>query len=292
MRKFTGYRQVFFLLILGAILFLPVLPIFEAQMDGEMELLSDYGGLVFVDPVAECPARTLAEYRSIWERNIFGKDQPEALVEKPGTVEILLENADIGLRLVGTAVMENSGKSLAMLEHKDTGLQESCREGSRLGLVLVKRILQNRVIIDAGAGEMILSMDNNSLRGIGKGDVQIARVSLESVNVSASAYPSRLSREELIKEYPDYTSLMDTAKIETQFHAGRPRGILIRNIDEHGLFGKVGLQDGDVIKEVNGEQLAGSTEAVKIYDRLKHGGRVNLGVQRGKESLRLRFYVG
>lgn len=290
MRNFRKYRLLLVLLFFGVFIYFLVPPILNAQETGEGAVLPNDEGSEVVEPEAEGPAGSSEGYRSIEEQNVFGKAQDEAPAKEDTVTEIPRADVNLRLRLVGTAVIENSGKSLAVLEHEDTGLQEACWEGSRLGRVLIKKILQGKVIVDAGGGEMILS--KHGLRTIGKGDVMIAKDSLRTVNVSASAYPPRLDRKEMARDFPDYLSFMNTVSTKTHFQAGSTGGILIYNIDPDGLFGKMGLQDGDVINAVNGESLAAPPDAVKIYDRLKHGGRVNLAVQRGEERLQLRFYVG
>jgi type II secretory pathway component PulC len=289
-RIFRNYKLLLGLLLWGIPVYLLLPPIFNTPDDGDGAVLHDDAGMAVVSRVADRPTHTFEDYRAIWEQNVFRTGKSESPAKEATVVEIPLSDGGLGLKLVGTAVMENSGKSFATIQHLDTGLQESCREGSRLDRVVIKKILQDEVIIEAGGDEMILSMD--PFRAIGKNRVMIAKDSQTTRNVSASAYPARLNREEVSREYPDYLSFMKTAGIESQFHAGSPGGILVRNIDARGLFGKIGLQDGDVIKEINGEPLIGSADAVKIYDRLKHGGRVNLEIQRGKESMRLRLYVG
>jgi S1-C subfamily serine protease len=71
-----------------------------------------------------------------------------------------------------------------------------------------------------------------------------------------------------------------------------PGGILMYKIDPDSLFGKIGLQSGDVIKGVDGESLAETLDAVEIYDYLKQGRMITLVVQRGKENVQLQFDVG
>jgi type II secretory pathway component PulC len=172
-------------------------------------------------------------------------------------------------------VIENAGKSLAIVDHEQTGHQEACWEGSRFGQVLIKKILQDRVIIEAGRGEEILSMEPG--RGIGSREAPIQL--------------ARLDRKEVATALPNYMSLVKTVRIRPHLEAGRPGGILIYNIDPDGLFGKMGLQDGDVIKAVNGQALTVTMDAVEFYNRLKKGGRVTLAVQRAEENVQLQFHV-
>lgn len=287
---FRNYKLLLGLLLWGIPAYLLLASILDTHEIGDGAVLPEDQGLAVVSRVVDRPKHALGDYRAIWEQNVFKTGKSESPAKEATVDEVPLADAGLGLKLVGTAVMEDSGKSLATIQHLDTGLQESCWEGSGLGRVLIKKIMQDQVIIETGGDEMILSMD--PFRVIGKSRVMIAKDSPVMRNVSAPAYPARLNREEVTREYPDHLSLMNAARIETQLQEGRPGGILVRNIDAHGLFGKIGLQEGDVIKEINGEALVASGDAVKIYNRLKHGGRVNLEVQRGKDSVRLRFYVG
>jgi type II secretory pathway component PulC len=289
-RIFRNYKLLLGLLLWSIPVYFLLPPIFNTPDDGDGAVLHDEAGMAAVSRVVDRPTHTFEDYRAIWEQNVFKTGKGESPAKEAAVDEVPLADGGVGLKLVGTAVMENPGKSFATIQHLDTGLQETYWEGSRLGRVLIKKIMQDQVIIDAGGEEMILSMD--PFRAIGKGRVIIAKEPPTPRNVSASAYPARLNREEVAREYPDYPSFLKTAGLDSQFQAGSAGGILIRNIDAQGVFGKMGLQEGDVIKEVNGEPLVSSADAVKIYDRLKHGGRLNLEVQRGKESMRLRLYVG
>ena len=287
---FRNYKLLLGLLLWGIPVYFLLPPIFNAPYDGDGAVLPKDAATSVVPQAVDRPTHTFEDYRAIWEQNVFRTGKGESPAKEATVDEVPLADGGLDLKLVGTAVMENPGRSFATIQHLDTSLQETYWEGSRLGRVLIKKIMQDQVIIDAGGEEMILSMD--PFRAIGKGRVMIAKEPPSTRIVSASAYPARLNREEVARKYPDYPSFMKTAGIDSQFQAGSAGGILIRNIDAQGLFGKMGLQEGDVIKEVNGEPLISSADAVKIYDRLKHGGRLNLEVQRGKDSMRLRLYVG
>jgi hypothetical protein len=275
-RDFSKYRLLFAFLVYGVFLYLLVPPVFNAHNRGGITFLPKDAGLTMVKPLAERPSTSLAHYRSIWERNVFRTGPGEAHATEATVTELPFADANLGLRLVGTVVIENSGKSLAIVDHEETGQQEACWEGSRLGPVLIKKIFQDRVIIDAGRGEEILSMEPGKGIGFRGASMQLAR----------------LDRKEVATALPDYMSLVKTVRIRPHLEAGRPGGILIYNIDPDGLFGKMGLQDGDVIKSVNGEALTVTLDAVAFYNRLKQGGRVTLAVQRGEKNLQLRVHVG
>jgi general secretion pathway protein C len=273
-------------LVYGVFFYLLVPPVFNAYYRGGPTLPPKDAGSALVKPVIQHPSSSLADYRAIWERNVFGTGKDEVLAKEPAALETRLADANLGFRLVGTVVLENSGKSLAIIDHEQTGQQEACWEGSRFGQIVIKRIFTDRVVIDSGKGEMILAMDPRSVD-----ETILAKDSHGTGNFGSSSQLARLDRKEVAKVLPNYMSLVKTVRIRPHLEAGRPGGILIYNIDPEGLFGKIGLQDGDVIKAINGEPLTVTLDAVEIYNRLKQGGGITLAVQRGEEDMQLQFHV-
>jgi type II secretory pathway component PulC len=274
-RKFRPYQLVILLLLYGIPIYLLVPPIFSAHEIDEGTVLRKDAGSTVVMSVTADPTHSLADYRAIWEQNVFKTGKGEAPAKEVAAAEIPEADPNLGLKLVGTVVAENSGRSVAIVGHDGTGQQEACWEGSYIGQVVIKRIFQDRVIIDAGKGDEVLAMEPG--RGIG--------------TRHAPTQLARLDREEVAATFPDYMSLVKTVSIRTDFQAGSPGGILIYNIEPDGLLDKIGLQNGDVIRAINGEPLRVSLDAVEIYNHLKQGGKITLAVQRGEENMQLEFQV-
>ncbi len=65
---------------------------------------------------------------------------------------------DLGLKLVGTALVDEPENNIAIIENLASGDQEIYKEGDTLKGVLIKRILSRGVIIDEGRGDEILIM--------------------------------------------------------------------------------------------------------------------------------------
>lgn len=275
MKNFKKYRLLYILGFCGLSVCFFVPPMSSAQEKFVGTALDDGAGLAAVEPEVAHPGNSLEEGRLTWEREVLGEDQDEVPAKNDAITEISPADADLGLILIGTAVVENSGKSLAVVVHKDTGRQEACMEGDWLGRFLVKKVLRDVVIIASGDTEMILSMGPARRRIAGETSQQLAR----------------LDRKEVAEALPDYMSIVKMVSIRTHFQTGRPAGILIYNIDPVGIFGKIGLKDGDVITAVNGEPLTESLDNVEIYEHLKQGGKITLAVRRGEENLQLQFHV-
>jgi len=63
---------------------------------------------------------------------------------------------DLGLQLVGVALVDEPGSSIAVIENLASGDQVIYKQGDTLNGILVKRILSRAVIIDEGKGDEIL----------------------------------------------------------------------------------------------------------------------------------------
>jgi len=179
---------------------------------------------------------------------------------------------DRGPRLVGTAVAEDPGQSIAVIEDAASGKQRIYREGARLGNGLIKKILFGKVIIETRAGEEMLV--------VGRGSSQ-----------PPPGQPARLERKEVDSSIPDYTHLMEQIRVRAKFEGGRPRGFIIYNIGPGSIFEKMGLQDGDVIVAVNGRAFETTQPVVEFYDALMKGETVSLEVNREDSTQRLLFEI-
>jgi type II secretory pathway component PulC len=150
---------IFYLLVLALCIYFWVpmlLLVLEVGHEPEPDLVS----------ATEKPAgtkRPLDEHNIIAERNLFGapqdkssapSEEKEALLLK----EIPLAEKDLGLILIGTVLAEDPKMNIAIIDNRSTQLQESYHEGDRIGEVLVKRILWDKVVIETERGEELLVM--------------------------------------------------------------------------------------------------------------------------------------
>jgi general secretion pathway protein C len=272
------YRFLCLFLVFGLVFCLQVPPLFSARpLGGDTVPTPELDGAI-VKAEAEQPAKPLEDHRTILERNLFGIAKDTRLVAEKKEVspeKIPLAIEDLGIRLVGTVLAGDPRRSFAIIAREDTGKQEMCREGIRLGQVLIKKILRNKVIIDAGKGDELLSLEPGREPG----------------GLGVASQTASLTQKEVEKALPDYMQLVRTIRIRPHLEAGKPDGILVYNIDSDGIFGRMGLQDGDVIQAVNGEPLKITMDAMAFYDSLKEGGRVRLAILRGEENQELRVQI-
>ena len=183
---------------------------------------------------------------------------------------------DIGLKLVGTAVGDDPSRNFAIIENQSTGNQRACREGDQIGEVVIKKILSGQVVIGTQAGDQMLSME---YAGRSERDAQ------------SPPEMARLDRKEVDSTLPDYMQLMQEIRVRPHFEAGKPAGFLVYNIEAGSIFSRMGLENGDVIKAVNGRPVATTQEAVEFYDALKTGAAVSLDILRDERAQKLHFEI-
>jgi len=201
-----------------------------------------------------------------------GPGGSEAEQVSPATLLVML---DTDLRLIGTAVTDDAGMSIAIIESGAPGSQNICHEGDQLGEILIKKILYGKVLITNGQEDAVLLM------GGGYG----------SAGPPSSSHSGRLERKEIDRTFPDYERLMQAMRFRSYFEAGRPAGFVIYNIKPGSIFERMGIENGDVIVNLNGKAFATTQPVVEFYNALKEEPAISLEVKRGDGTQELRVDV-
>lgn len=249
----------------------------------------------FVTLMLYSPVPASAADRHLGDSIIVSEGGPSGTFEGKGSAPreaISLEKMsfaarDLGLALVGTVVADDPQKSVAIVDNRSSGKQELYHEGDRVGQVLIKKILRNKIIVDSGGGDMVLNIGPEKSLGTSPAPREATRS--EQPEMSASTAP--LDREEAESEVPGPSQFMRQVRIRPHFQEGQPGGFLIYRIDPNSVFAEMGLQNGDVITAVNGEPIATTQEPIDFYDALEESGEVILEVTRGEETKEIRVEI-
>jgi general secretion pathway protein C len=183
---------------------------------------------------------------------------------------------DLGLKLVGTAVSNDSSLSLAVLEDIASGKQGSFSEGGWLWEMRIKKISFGQVVIDTGSGEVVLSLRRSYPAADGP---------------TPGEQTGQLDAEEVDAVIPDYKTLMQQIRVRSQFVGGRPAGFVIYRIEPGSIFERMGLENSDVIVKVNGRPITSSQPVAEFYEALIEGGTVTLDVRREDRMQELIFEI-
>lgn len=66
---------------------------------------------------------------------------------------------------------------------------------------------------------------------------------------------------------------------------GKLSGFKIPKVPDGSLYAKMGLKEGDIIKEVNGVPLAGVSQAIKTLVSLREASKIHLLVERNGKPM-------
>jgi len=205
-------------------------------------------------------------------------DVPErkaGLPEELNLLDIPPAENDLGLKLIGTVLADQPDISIAIIENLDSGDQEVYKEGDKIKGILVKRILNKRVVINEGKGDEMLIM--------GGGTHKESRPSKSPM--------VQLEKKVVESEVHTYSRMMKDIRVRPYRHAGRPGGFMIYNIKPDSIYAKMGLENGDVITAVKGKPIKVTQQAAYFHKVLRQGGEVTLNIKRGESSQELRFEI-
>jgi general secretion pathway protein C len=84
---------------------------------------------------------------------------------------------------------------------------------------------------------------------------------------------------------------MTQARFRPHFVMGRPGGFSVSEIQPGSLMEKIGLQNNDVIKKVNGQLITNPEEVFKAYSQLQRDSNIEVEVERGNRSEVFRYEI-
>ncbi len=163
--------------------------------------------------------------------------------------------------------------------------------------MLIKQILRNEVIINAGRGDEVLTM----LHGQASGSQQAPQGEVRGQPIPQQAGRSQLAgarhqifqldREEVASALTDIDQVMREVRLSPYTVYDRPAGLRITNIAPGSILSKMGLRNGDVIKSVDEEAITGPEQVGEFLKRLREGGGVSIWVKGRRRSRRIQLKI-
>jgi type II secretion system protein C len=244
-----------------------------------------------VETIPQATVRPLEDYSIIYERNLFGASKGQVSVQEEVSVEdIPTAEKSLGLKLVGTVAGDDSVTSFAIIENNSTRKQELYHEGDKAGEVLIRRILRNRVVIDAGRGDEVLTLElQESGKKLGFSSVQ-QRVET-SVQSNGRHQNLQLDREELVASLADIEELIQQVHLTPYTLGNQPMGFMITEIPTDSVLAKIGLRSGDVIKAINDKTVTGPDDAVAFFQKIRESREVEIQLTRRRRPIQISLNI-
>jgi type II secretion system protein C len=286
-RRFRPYALPS-LLVLGLLAYFFVSAAANLLKAGRQPVLPSDTPPVAVEPKAQAPARPLEDYNIILERNLFGASQGQVsgLQEEVSLEDVPTADKSLGLKLVGTVAGDDAATSFAIIDNQATRMQELYHEGDKAGEVLIKKILRNKVIVDAGRGEELLALE---LEETGR-KVEFSPAPLRERGPTPKEEPLKFDRGEVEASLANVEQVIQELSVSAFMRAGKPAGFRIGRLPAGSILTAMGLRSGDLITGVNDQAITGPEQATEFFQKLKQGGDVTIELGAGR-GVRIRGRV-
>ncbi len=192
-------------------------------------------------------------------------------------------NAD----LVGTIVLDGGG-SIATVQEKGYTEADVYREGDQIigsETAQVVRIERNRLILNNNGVKECLELASEDKRPTGSA-VGFPDSPSSSGSTAASAPPASSSDCTLEEKYvqdelgPGFGTIIQKARLVPNTADNQMNGFKIFAIDQSSLLAKTGLQNGDVITQVNDASLKQPEQGFALYQAFQDEKEVRIHILR------------
>ncbi|MGZ3442306.1 MAG: type II secretion system protein GspC, partial [Polyangia bacterium] len=85
--------------------------------------------------------------------------------------------------------------------------------------------------------------------------------------------------------------LATAARFVPSIKDGKPNGFKLYAIRPQSIFGRIGLQNGDTIKAINGSEMTTPDAALGLYTKLRNASHLSVQVERRGETVALDYTI-
>jgi len=231
--------------------------------------------------------------------------EPEPLVQEP-TTPVVDENADpvksgLRVKLLGTLVAADKYWSFASVQDMSTQRSQTYMVGDTLQSAEVLDIQRERVIIlNNGRKEFIDGQpgDGSAPAPTFTPPPPVAEAKPGAPNsglgtgiraVSENEY--EVPRGEIDRTLANLNEVAMQARIVPAFKDGQAQGFKLFSIRPDSIYSKIGVQNGDVIRRINGFDLNSPEKALEVYSKLKEAPRIEIEIERNGAPIRKTYNV-
>lgn len=248
--------------------------------------------------------RDWSEREVILTRNLFQVSTllPEGLgLPDPGDEDEELEATRLPLKLLGTVAATDPAASWAAVE--DTTKRERLvvrAEDPLLGQATVVRIERRRIVIENAGKREELALDEEGtplsqpLRAAApaRSASPVADVSALRERVQRLAGGRfQVQRDDVQEVMRNPAELFSQARILPKYEEGQMVGVQLNSIQPGSLFENIGIQDGDVITEVNGIVISSPQDSAALLRELTESDQFDVEVRGADGAPRTLSYV-
>ena len=193
-------------------------------------------------------------------------------------------------KLVGTAVANPSKWSLCQLTNSDTNETAVYAVGDKFLAARIYDVEKDRVLIDNEGRNEFVDNSEAAPPNLGVAVIPPAPSGGDGVKqLSENNYV--VAKKEIDNALTNLSDLATKARIVPSFKNGVSNGFKLFSIVPDSLYAKIGIQNGDVIRKINGYEMNSPDKALEIYQKLRDATRVEVEVERRGETVRKQYSI-
>ncbi|MEZ4845876.1 MAG: type II secretion system protein GspC [Bdellovibrionota bacterium] len=237
-----------------------------------------------VDSSTAAPAfdpmqRNIAFYMPICERNLFDSAKQSSCDNRPAFSPIQDESpqfdsdadpvkSSINAKLLGTMVSTNDKFSFATVSEGGKKEPETYKIGDLIsGIAKIYAIERNRVYFTNAGRKEYLEVDR--LPNIYRTPQPSTAAPAASSGVKVDGNKVTISKAKVDSTLQDLNQVIQQARMVPNYENGQVDGFKVFGIRSGSIFQDLGLQNGDVINNINGTQIDSLEKALPMLQLLK-----------------------
>lgn len=237
--------------------------------------------------------KNISAYQSITNRDLF-KTKDDLKPDKIASdIELeKLQQTSLNLKLFGT-ITGRSDHDYAVIEDTQKRKQGLYKKGDSIQKAEIKRVLRKKVVLNVNGKDEILLMEDDKpdqAKKRRKSSPLRGAIPLDDERFDTGETLS-IDREKINSSLKNINQLMSQVKVRPHFKDGKPNGLLLSHVKQNSIFKDMGLQNGDIVKGVNGKEIQSVDDALKFYDNLKSSASVELQIERKGEGLSINYQI-
>jgi type II secretion system protein C len=269
------------------------------------EFSREQQGAVFL--LKESPTLRPNDVKGIVGRNIFNKigeiPKEDMRDEKAAYKGAEAIKSELPLILRGLIYTGDVKSGLAFIENTEIKKQNSFLVGDHVSKdAVLLEVQERKVILQVGDHKEFLDMPDTivqrgkrirkkggalgtSLGGTSSGKFSEEGFERDGNKISMSAD----YRQKLLTS--DFAKVLQDAKAEPVYEGGELNGFKLVRIRSDSVYEKGGLQNDDIVKEINGVSLVDTAQAIKLLNSLRGASDIEIGINRGGKKLNVNIQV-
>jgi len=232
-------------------------------------------------------------YSAIIQRNLFNTETGNGPI--PEKVDVgKLKPTKLNLKLWGT-VTGSKLDPYAVIEEKGKRKHNLYRVGDAVESANVKVILREKVVLNVDGRDEVLEMEKVTSRISTQRPSAIAPRGKKE-RLPTSGKPPKvvrkpgvrnvtLDRGQLGAAMENANDLLTQVRIRPHFKNGKTDGLSVTGIKPNSIFRKMGLRNGDVLTDINGESIENMNDAIEMFQKFDDTDGVQIRIKRrGREQ--------